>query len=116
MLINNLGLLLINTINNNTPTNKNKLFIGITNYKKDLQKKQDFIKKQKDNYINNYEQKRNEDKINYDEYLHNRNLLFNKWKKTKNPIDLQTLLSYKLPELYNVDNIYTYDIKKSNLK
>jgi hypothetical protein len=116
MKINDIGLLLIMAINNNILLNKNKLILSIENYNKSEKEKENNEIKKKEFYQITYEQKREEDKIIYNEYINNRLLLYNKWQKTRNIEDLENLINYKLPPLNLVNDIYTSDLKKSKLK
>ena len=116
MKLNELGLLLIMAVSNNTQKNKDIFLANIEKHKKTVTSNNDIIQKQKDFYVVNYEQKRNENNSNYEEYIHNRLLLFNKWKTTNKLQDLQQLINYAKPEFYDVNEIYTYNIVKSKLK
>jgi hypothetical protein len=116
MKLNNLGLLLIAAIHNNTQKNKDALISSAEKHKKNIANNNDLILKRKEFYLKNYEQKRNENNTLYEEYIHNRLQLLNKWKNTNKIQDLQLLVNYQKPIFHDVDDIYTYNIIKSKLK
>lgn len=116
MKLNELGLLLIIAIHNNAQKNKDILLTNVEKYKKNVANNNDLILRKKNFYLVNYEQKRNENNMLYDEYIHNRLLLLNKWKNTNKIQDLQFLVNYQKPDFHDVDDIYTYNIIKSKLK
>jgi hypothetical protein len=116
MKLNELGLLLIMAVSNNTQKNKDIFLANIEKHKKTVMNNNEIVQKQKDLYLVNYEQKRNENSTNYEEYTHNRLLLFNKWKTTNKLQDLQLLINCPKPDFYEVDDIYTYNLIKSKLK
>ena len=111
MKINDIGLLLTAfTIN------KNKLLVEIDKYKKEIKRKKEIEKQQNEFYELNYEQKRINNELLYNEFFHNRQLIYNKWKTNKKMEDLIALVNYKYPDISDVPDIYTSDIKKSKLK
>jgi response regulator RpfG family c-di-GMP phosphodiesterase len=116
MKLHDLGLLLITAIHNNTQKNKDIFLTNVEKHKKNVVNTNDVILKQKEFYLVNYEQKRNENNTIYDEYIHNRLLIFNKWKNTNKIQDLQKLVNYQRPVLQDIDEIYTYNIITSKLK
>jgi len=116
MKLNDLGLLFIMAIHNNSQKHKDLFLSNIEKHKKNVTQNNDIIMKKKEFYITNYEQKRNENNTNYEEYIHNRLLLYNKWKNTNKLQDLQKLVNYPKPNFYDVNDIYTYNIIKSKLK
>lgn len=116
MKLNELGQLLILAINSNTQKNKDLFMLNVEKHKKDMIKNSEHLNKQKEFYLSNYEQKRNKNNLSYDEYIHNRHLLLNKWKATNKLQDLQQLVVYPMPKMYDIPEIYTYDIITSKLK
>jgi len=116
MKLNELGLLLIIALHNNAEKNKDILLANVEKHKKNVANNNDLILRKKNFYLVNYEQKRNENDTLYDEYIHNRLLLSNKWKNTNKIQDLQLLVNYQKPVFHDVDDIYTYDIIRSKLK
>jgi len=116
MKLNDIGALLLIAINNNTQKNKDLLMLKIDDNKKNIIANTDLLNKQKEFYLNNYELKREQNNAIYEEYLHNRRLLLNKWKMTNKLQDLQQLVIYPMPKLYDIDETYTYDIITSKLK
>ena len=96
--------------------NKNKLIVEIDNYKKELKKRNEIEEKQKEFYLINYEQKRTNFDLLYKEFIQNRRLLYNKWASTNKIDDLIQLVNYKYPDIDDIPDIYTIDIKKSKLK
>lgn len=116
MRLNDLGLLLITAIHNNAQKNKDIFLTNVEKHKKNVINNNDIILKKQNFYLVNYEQKRNENNTLYEEYIHNRLLLLNKWKNTNKIQDLQLLVNYQKPIFHDIDDIYTYDIIKSKLK
>lgn len=116
MKLNDFGILLTSAINNTNPNTKKEIILNSEKHRKINIEYQDKDNKKKEYYLNNYENIREQNRVLYDEYLANRQLLYNKWNDTKNITDLQNLITYKLPNMKIVEDIYTKDIKKSNLK
>ena len=58
-------------------------------------------------YNTNYENKRNDNIDNYNQYLRENKLLFDKWNKSKKTKDLYEYISLKKPEYEEIDEIYT---------
>ena len=116
MTINAIGLLLIKSINNNSSENK-AMFLKTT--KKYNDKKEDDYNKNLEDisyYISTYENKRNNYKKIYDEYLSKRFNLYMKWKKSKNVLDLDNLMKLSRPPYEEVPDIYTKKRPKTNLR
>jgi hypothetical protein len=116
MKLNDFGILLTSAINNTNPNAKKEILINSEKYRiilNEYQKKENI---KKDFYINNYENIREQNRIIYDEYIINREILYNKWKETKGIADLENLIIYKFPDMQIIDEIYTKEIKKSKLK
>jgi len=116
MRLNDFGLLLTSAIDNTNPNAKKEL-ISLS----DKENRLKIFKEEKENkrieyYKNTFENKRENDKKLYEEYLEHRKILYNKWRETKGIGDLQELITYKLPEISDIPEIYTSDIKKSKLK
>lgn len=115
MKLNDFGLLLTSAINSINPNAKKEL-ITISEKEKYLRLiNQEKEEKKREVYLNTYEYKREKNRLLYDEYLANRRILYNKWKESKTIANLQELLSYKLPEIIEVPDVYTAHIKKSKL-
>jgi hypothetical protein len=116
MTINDIGLLLIKSINNNSSENKTT-FLKTTKVYKD-KNEEDYNKNLEDisYYISKYENKRNEYRNLYDEYLSKRFNLYMKWKKSKNVLDLDNLIKLNRPHYEEVPDIYTKKRPKINLR
>lgn len=116
MTINDIGFLLLKSMNNNSPENKVKFLKTVKIYKD--KKEEDYNKTLEDisNYIATYENKRSQNKNLYDEYLSNRFNLYMKWKKSKNVLDLDNLLKYDRPPYEEIPDIYTKKKPKTKLK
>lgn len=115
MKLNDFGLLLTSAINSTNPNAKKEL-ITISEKERDLRIiNQEKEAKKREVYLNTYEYNREKNRILYDEYLANRRILYNKWKESKTIASLQQLLSYNLPEINEVPDVYTAHIKKSKL-
>jgi len=111
MKLNDFGILLTTTT-----INKAKILSITDNYRREQLKKQENEQKKRDFYFNNYERKRDEDEVIYNGYLQQQLLLSKKWRNSKNESDLNKLLLLERPKMSFPDDIYTIDIKKSNLK
>jgi hypothetical protein len=116
MKLNDFGILLTSAINNTNPNAKKEILINSEKHRITLNEYQKKENIKKDFYINNYENIREQNRTIYDEYIANREILYNKWKETKKIVDLENLIAYKLPDMQLIDEIYTKDIKKTNLK
>jgi hypothetical protein len=112
-MVHNLGLLLTQVINNNSSQNKATLLTSIHNFKTKQQLEQEKLIKNRDYYHTNFILKRLENDTNYNEYIHNRSLLFKEWQRNKSLANLDKLMNYKLPQINLVPDIYTYNIKKN---
>lgn len=112
-MVHNLGLLLTQVINNNSPHNKANFLTSIHNLKKKQQQEQENLIKNRDYYHTNFILKRLENETNYQEYVHNRSLLFKEWQRNKSLANLDKLMNYNLPEINLVPDIYTFDIKRN---
>jgi hypothetical protein len=104
MSILDIGHILIDNINSKTDLNKAKLLSFIGNYKKEIENKREIEIKRKN--INSYEIKMANNKILYDKYISENQILFNKWKKNNKPKDLYEYISHKKPELEEINYIY----------
>ena len=67
-------------------------------------------------YLSTYENKRNENRYLYDEYVQKRLILYNKWNTTKNNTDLIKLLYFSKLNLEEIPEIYTKKRYKTMLK
>jgi len=116
MTINDIGFLLLKSMNNNSPENKVK-FLKISKVFKD-KNEEDYNKTLEDisNYIATYENKRNQNRTLYDEYLTKRFNLYMKWKKSKNVLDLDNLVKLDRPPYEDIPDIYTKKRPKTKLK
>ncbi len=116
MTINDIGFLLLKSMNNNSPENKVK-FLKISKVFKD-KNEEDYNKTLEDisNYIATYENKRNQNRTLYDEYLTKRFNLYMKWKKSKNVLDLDNLVKLDRPPYDDIPDIYTKKKPKTKLK
>ena len=116
MTINDIGFLLLKSMNNNSPENKVK-FLKVSKVFKD-KNEEDYNKTLEDisNYIATYENKRNQNRTLYDEYLTKRFNLYMKWKKSKNVLDLDNLVKLDRPPFEDIPDIYTKKRPKTKLK
>ena len=109
-----IGYILIdNIINIKNDTNKTKLLSAVKNHNKHISdKKEELIEKQ-NIYINDYETPRKKNIDNYNKYLRNKEILYNKWKTSKAVKDLYELISLKQPEYTEIPNdIYSVSVMK----
>ncbi len=116
MEINKIGLFLIDSINKNNNENKNKFMKIIKNFKDNQEIKHNENLEDLSYYLANYENKRNENKSLYDEYIHKRFLLYNQWINRRNNSNLIKLLNFPKLELEEVPEIYTKKRFKNMLK
>lgn len=116
MNINNIGLILLNSINKNTTENKKIFLNDIKKYKDEKEKEQNKLLEDISYYIANYENKREENKTLYNEYIQRRFSLYNKWMETKKKLDLDNLFKLQKPPYNDVLDIYTKKRPKTNLK
>lgn len=114
--INNIGLLLINSINKNNPENKNKFIKVIKNYNDIKEEKHNQLLEDISYYISKYENKRDQNKTLYEEYIQKRFNLYKKWKDSKNKVNLENLFKLKQPNYDDIPDIYTKTRPKNKLK
>ena len=116
MTINDIGFLLLKSMNNNSPENKVK-FLKVSKVFKD-KKEEDYNKTLEDisHYIATYENKRSLNTSLYDEYISRRFSLYMKWKKSKNVLDLDNLVKLDRPPFEDIPDIYTKKRPKTKLK
>jgi len=116
MTINDIGFLLLKSMNNNIPENRMK-FLKKTKVFKD-KKEEEYNKNLEDisHYLATYENKRNQYRTLYDEYLSKRFALYSKWKKSKNVLDLDNLLKLERPPYEEIPDIYTKKRPVTKLK
>jgi hypothetical protein len=102
-----IGYLLIDNINLKSDNNKLKLLDKVNKY--NISKKEYEIKKQENReyYEAKYEEPRKINKQNYDDYLKQKQYLYNVWKETKNVKDLHEYVSLVRPEYIEVPDVYT---------
>ena len=105
--INNIGLLLLNSINKNTPENKNTFMKNIKNYKDNKEKEHNQLLQDISYYTANYESKRDVNNSLYEEYLNKRFPLYKKWMNSKKKIDLDNLFKLQKPKYNDIPDIYT---------
>lgn len=105
MSIIDIGYILLDNIN--SKTNKIKLINAIETYKKNIKDENDKEIKNRNIYINNYQNKRKNNEDNYNQYLRENNLLYNKWLKSKKTKDLYEYISHKKPHYEEIEDIYT---------
>jgi len=114
--INKIGLLITKSINKNNSENKMKLLKIIEDYKN---KKEDIHNKTIEDisyYLATYENKRNENRNLYNEYLERRFVLYKKWYNSKNKLDLDNLFKLEKPNFEEIPEIYTKKRPNSYLK
>ena len=107
MTIIDIGYILIDNINSKTDLNKIKLINAIETYKKEIKEKKQLEIELINKYKNIYENKRNDNNDNYNQYLRENKLLFDKWNKSKNMNDLYEYISLKKPVYEEIEDIYT---------
>ena len=107
-LITDIGYVLIdNIINIKNDNNKIKLLSDVKNFNKNIMENNEKIIKNRNIYSMDYDMKRQKNNDNYDKYLKDKEILYNKWKKSKAVKDLYLLIGLKRPEYIEVDDIYT---------
>jgi hypothetical protein len=104
-------ILIDNIINIKIDSNKIKLLSALKNHNKDISDMNEEIIKNRNMYITKYEIPRKNNNDNYDKFLRTKELLFNKWKKSKKVKDLYDLISLHQPEYIDIPDIYTIYIK-----
>ena len=108
----NIGYLLIDNINTKNNSNKDKLLSAVNKFNKELQKKQEYEIKRRNEYNIKYDTPRKNNIDNYNKYINDKKILYDKWDTSKNIKDLYELLSLNKPIIKDVDDIYTiYPIK-----
>jgi hypothetical protein len=107
MSIIDIGYLLVDNINSKTDINKVKLNSSIAIYKNEMEKKQKKDKEKQNKYYTNYESKRKSNLDKYNKYLKENKTLFDKWMKSKKTNDLHNYITFKKPDLEDVEDIYT---------
>ena len=100
-------ILIDNVINIKTDSNKIKLLSSLKDHNKDISEKKEEIISKTNIYMTKYELPRKNNNDNYDKYLRTKELLFNKWQKSKKVKDLYDLISLQQPEYIDVPDIYT---------
>jgi len=116
MILNNFGLLLLDSIYKNNSENKKNFMKNINEYNDKNEKLHNQYLNDISFYISNYENKRIENQNLYDEYLNKRFSLYKQWIDNKSIGNLQKLLAFPRPELIEVPEIYTKKRIISNLK
>ena len=71
-----------------------------------MDKKEEIIKN-RNIYLTKYDIPRKNNNDNYDKYIKDKQILYNKWKQSKAVKDLYSLLALKRPEYNEVEDIYT---------
>ena len=61
-------------------------------------------------YIEIYDNPRIQSENNYNEYVYNRNILYNIWKENPNKQNVYNLINFEKPELNDIPEIYTYTV------
>lgn len=107
MNINNIGVLLINSINKNSPENKTKFLKEVKSYNTDKANEAAKIASDLNFYVTNYENKRDSTNSLYTEYIQRRFELYKKWIDSKKKVDLENLFKLKQPEFNIIPDIYT---------
>jgi hypothetical protein len=105
-----IGYILIdNVINIKNDSNKIKLLAAIKNHNKDIMEKKEKTIEKQNTYTIKYDTPRKNNIDNYHKYLRNKEVLYNKWNKSKAVKDLYELISLQRPEYIEVPDIYTID-------
>lgn len=107
MNINNIGILLLNSINRNNSENKFKFIKEVDNYNKKKNDDNDKLAEDLNYYTANYENKRDENNSLYNEYIQKRFALYKNYIDSKRKIDLDNLFKLKTPVYNNIPDIYT---------
>lgn len=103
-----IGYILIdNIINVKNDNNKTKLLAAIKIHNKDINDTKQEIIKRRNIYLNKYDIHRKNNIDNYDKYLMQKKVLFDKWKQSNKVKDLYDLISLQQPEYIEVNDIYT---------
>jgi hypothetical protein len=102
-----IGYILLDTINSKTDLNKIKLINAIETYKKNMKDEKENEITNRNRYITNYENKRKKNEDNYNLYLRENKLLYNKWLQSKKTKELYEYVSHKKPYYEEIDDIYT---------
>lgn len=116
MTINDIGYLLIKSINNNSSENKAKFLRKTQVFKDKKEENYNITLEDISHYITTYENKRMQFKTLYDEYLSKRFDLYMKWKKSKNVLDLDNLIKLERPPFEEIPDIYTKKRPMTKLK
>lgn len=103
----NIGFILVDNINNKNDINKVKLLSSVGNFNKNLEKQKEYVIKKQNDYFIKYETPRKNNIDNYNKYLLDKNILYEKWNISKNIKDLYELLSLNKPIINDVPEIYT---------
>jgi adenine C2-methylase RlmN of 23S rRNA A2503 and tRNA A37 len=109
MTIIDIGYILLDNINSKNDLNKIKLIEAIERYNKEINEKNKLEIYNKNKYETNYENKRKDNIDNYNQYLRENKILYDKWIKSKKTKDLYEYISLKKPEYEEVDDIYTFN-------
>ena len=116
-MINNIGINLLNCINDkNDNISKNKFLLLLSEYKDILKKNENDIISAKILYNINFEQPRIELDNNYNTYYNKREELYNIWKDTNELNDLINLVNLSQPDYKLIPDIYTYTFNQKNKK
>jgi len=107
MNINNIGILLINSINKNSPENKTKFLKEVNSFNATKSKEAAKLMSDLNYYVTNYENKRDSSNSLYTEYIQKRFALYKKWIDSKKKVDLENLFKLKQPEFNVIPEIYT---------
>jgi len=96
-------------IANNNSNDIAKLKNNIKAYFKNIDEKDLEILEKKEKYLINYENKRNINKIEYEKYLKEKNVLKTIFENEKTKISLYNYLKLKCPIKNNIPDLYTYE-------
>jgi len=108
-LVSELGFSLLNYIDNSEDlAAKANLLKLLDDYKNNKNKENDELINAITLYNVKYEQPRNENNINYENYYSSREILYNKWKESNELKDLINLVNLLPPDIKYVPDIYTY--------
>jgi hypothetical protein len=106
--ITEIGYVLIdNIINIKNDNNKTKLLSDVKTFNMNIMENNEQIIKNRNKYSTKYDIPRQKNNDNYDKYLKNKEILYNKWKQSKTIKDLYSLLELKRPEYIEIEDIYT---------
>jgi len=107
-----LGNILLDYIDNDKKTSKDKVILELEKFKKEQQDISDKEIENKTKYMVEYENPRIEQNALYESYYNEREDIYNEWKNKKTAQLLYDLVHIKQPVLKEIPDIYTYNYIK----